>query len=46
MEFSTIIYILLAIAAGAYLLVLLVLWLKDKFPKYEEKANKMAKFEN
>src|SRR5699024_10149268 len=46
MEFSTIMYILLAIAAGAYLLVLLVLWLKDKFPKYEEKANKMAKFEN
>lgn len=46
MEFSTIMYTLLATAAGAYLLVLLVLWLKDKFPKYEEKANKMAKFEN
>lgn len=46
MEFSTIMYTLIATAAGAYLLVLLVLWLKDKFPKYEEKANKMAKFEN
>ena len=46
LEFSTIMYTLLAVAAGAYLLVLLVLWLKDKFPKYEEKANKMAKFEN
>lgn len=46
MEFSTIMYTLIATTAGAYLLVLLVLWLKDKFPKYEEKANKMAKFEN
>ncbi|WP_052256036.1 YhgE/Pip domain-containing protein [Salinicoccus sp. YB14-2] len=46
MEFSTIMYTLLATAAGAYLLILLVLWLKDKFPKYEEKANRMSKFEN
>lgn len=46
MEFHTIIYILMAITAAAYLLVLLVLQLKNKFPKYEEKANKMAGFEN
>lgn len=46
MEFHTIIYILLAITVVAYLLILLVLQLKDKFPKYEEKANKMANFEN
>ncbi|CAD2073012.1 hypothetical protein JEOAER750_00543 [Jeotgalicoccus aerolatus] len=46
MEFSTVIYTLLATAAAAYVLALVILLLKDKFPKYEEKANKMAKFEN
>jgi len=46
LEFSTVIYTLLAITAGAYLLVLLVLWLKEKFPGYEEKTSKMSKFEN
>src|SRR5699024_1061840 len=45
LEISTVIYTLLAITAGAYLLVLIVLWLKEKFPGYEEKTSKMSKFE-
>lgn len=46
MEFSTVIYTLAAVALACYLLILIVLWMKEKFPKYEEKASKMAKFEN
>lgn len=46
MEFSTVIYTLAAVILASYLLILIVLWMKEKFPKYEEKASKMAKFEN
>lgn len=46
MEFSTVIYSLTAVVVASYLLILIVLWIKEKFPKYEEKASKMAKFEN
>src|SRR5699024_11622447 len=38
MEFSTIMYTLLATAAGAYMIVLLVLCLKDKFTMFESIA--------
>lgn len=46
MEFSTVIYTLAAVVLASYLIILIVLWMKEKFPKYEEKASKMAKFEN
>ncbi len=44
-EFSTVIIYLAVISIVLYLMILLVLWLKDKFPAYEEKINKMSRFE-
>lgn len=46
MQFSTVIYILTSVAAAVYVLILLILLMKDKFPGYKEKANKLAQFEN
>lgn len=46
LEFSSVMYVLLSTVIGAYLIILLVLWLKAKFPKYERKVNSLAKFES
>lgn len=46
LEFSSVMYVLLSTVIGAYLIILLVLWLKAKFPKYEQKVNTLAKFES
>ena len=45
-EFSTVITLLAVISIGLYLIILFTMWLKDKFPAYEEKVNKMSQFES
>ncbi len=45
-NFSTVIYVLLVTILAAFILISLVLLLKNKMPKYEEKVNKLSKFES
>lgn len=44
-EFSTVIYVLLGMLAGAMLFILLLFFLKDKFPRYRALTSRLSRLE-